>query len=145
IDVGATLRLGGRDLKIVGTITRSPDSGNLFRLAPRVVMNLADAGSIGLLGAGSRARHRLLLAGDEAAIGAYAAAIKARLPAGAEITTVKEAQQNLAGAFERGGSFLRLAALLAALLSGVAVALAAQRFARRKREEVALLRCLGAS
>ncbi|HEY2397296.1 MAG TPA: FtsX-like permease family protein [Rudaea sp.] len=145
LTVGKPLRIGGRDLTIAGEITRSPDSGNLFRLAPRVVMNLADAESIGLLGAGSRARHRLLLAGDEAAVVAFADAIRAQLPAGAEITTVKEAQQNLAGAFERGGSFLRLAALLAALLSGVAVALAAQRFARRKREEVALLRCLGAS
>ena len=145
VGVGGRLRLGGRDLTIAGEIIRSPDSGNLFRLAPRVVMNLADAESIGLLGAGSRVRHRLLLAGDETAIAAYAEAIKVTLPDGAEITTVKEAQQNLAGAFKRGGSFLRLAALLAALLSGVAIALAAQRFARRKREEVALLRCLGAS
>jgi len=144
-DVGKTLSVGGRDLLIAGEITRSPDSGNLFRLAPRVVMNIADAESIGLLAAGSRARHRLLLAGPQESIDAYVAALKPQLPAGAEITTVREAQQNLAGAFERGGNFLRLAALLAALLSGVAVALAAQRFARRKREEVALLRCLGAS
>jgi len=145
VQVGNSLRVGGRDLIIGGEITRSPDSGNLFRLAPRVVMNLTDAESIGLLAAGSRARHRLLLAGAQSSIDAYSDAIKAQLPPGAEITTVKEAQQNLAGAFERGGNFLRLAALLAALLSGVAVALAAQRFARRKREEVALLRCLGAS
>jgi putative ABC transport system permease protein len=145
IEVGDSLRVGGRDLVLAGVITRSPDSGNLFRLAPRVVMNLDDADAIGLLGTGSRARHRLLLAGDERAVADYADAIKSQLPAGAEIVTIKEAQQNLQGAFERGGSFLRLAALLAALLSGVAVALAAQRFARRKREEVALLRCLGAS
>jgi putative ABC transport system permease protein len=145
LTVGKPLRIGGRDLIIAGEITRAPDSGNLFRLAPRVVMNLADADAIGLFGPGSRARHRLLLAGDEAAVAAFAEAVKTQLPPGAELTTVKEAQQNLAGAFERGGSFLRLAALLAALLSGVAVALAAQRFSRRKREEVALLRCLGAS
>ena len=35
--------------------------------------------------------------------------------------------------------------MLAALLSGIAVALASQRYARRKTDEVALLRCLGAS
>jgi putative ABC transport system permease protein len=142
---GDKIQIGGRDLTLAGEITRSPDSGNLFRIAPRVVMNLDDAASIGLLSAGSRARHRLLFAGDEKPIADFATAIKPQLPAGAEVTTVEEAQQNLRGAFERGGSFLRLAALLAALLSGVAVALAAQRFARRKREEVALLRCLGAS
>ncbi|TLY49960.1 MAG: FtsX-like permease family protein [Gammaproteobacteria bacterium] len=144
IAVGERIQIGGRDLLIAGQITQSPDSANLFRLAPRVVMSLADAGSIGLLATGSRARHRLLVAGGESAIAEFAAAIKPRLPAGAEITTVEDAQQNLRGAFERAASFLRLAALLAALLSGVAIVLAAQRFAQRKREEVALLRCLGA-
>jgi len=145
VAVGGRIQIGGRDLTIAGEITRSPDSANLFRLAPRVVMSLADAESIGLLAAGSRARHRLLVAGDAGPIAQFAAAAKALLPPGAEITTVQDAQQNLRGAFERASSFLRLAALLAALLSGVAIALAAQRFARRKREEVALLRCLGAS
>ena len=143
--VGDTLQIGGRSLLVAGEITRSPDGANLFRLAPRVVMNLADAESIGLLSAGSRARHRLLVAGGERAIAEFAAAVKPQLPPGGDITTVEDAQQNLRGAFERAASFLRLAALLAALLSGVAIALAAQRFARRKREEVALLRCLGAS
>ncbi|MEP6941179.1 MAG: FtsX-like permease family protein, partial [Rudaea sp.] len=145
LHVGEQMQLGGRAMRLAGEITRSPDSGNLFRIAPRVLMNLADAQDIGLLAAGSRARYRLLVAGDERAVAAFAAEAKAALPPGAEITTVKDAQENLRGAFERGGSFLRLAALLAALLSGVAIALAAHRFARRKREEVALLRCLGAS
>lgn len=143
--VGARVQLGGRDLTAAGEIVQAPDGGNLFRLAPRVLMNLADAEASGLIGAGSRARHRLLVAGDAGAVEAFAAWAKPRLPDGAELTTVKDAQQNLRSAFERGESFLRLAALLAALLSGVAIALAAQRFARRKTDEVALLRCLGAS
>ena len=75
----------------------------------------------------------------------YAAWAKPHLPGNARLSTVEDAQQNLRIAFERGENFLRLAALLAALLSGIAVALAAQRFARRKTDEVALLRCLGAS
>lgn len=145
VGVGAQVQLGGRDLVVAGEIVQSPDGGNVFRLAPRVLMNLADAQASGLIGVGSRARHRLLVAGDEAAVAAFAAWAKPRLPDGAELTTVEDAQQNLRAAFERGESFLRLAALLAALLSGIAIALAAQRFARRKVEEVALLRCLGAS
>ncbi|MEO5626332.1 MAG: FtsX-like permease family protein [Dokdonella sp.] len=145
VAVGARVQLGGGDLVIGGEIDKSPDGGNLFRIAPRVLMNLADAQASGLLGVGSRARYRLLVAGRDRDVDAYATWAKAHLPDGAEITTVEDAQQNLRSAFERGESFLRLAALLAALLSGVAVALAAQRFARRKTEEVALLRCLGAS
>ncbi|HJT99158.1 MAG TPA: FtsX-like permease family protein [Rhodanobacteraceae bacterium] len=145
VAAGANVQVGGRDFALAGEIVRSPDSGNVFRLAPRLVMNLADAQAIGLMGPGSRVRHRLLVAGETASVDAFAAWAKSRLPAGAEITTVEDAQQNLRTAFERGESFLRLAALLAALLSGIAVALAAQRFARRKTEEVALLKCLGAS
>jgi len=145
VGVGAKVQLGGRDLVVGGEIDKSPDGGNVFRLAPRVLMNIADAQASGLIGLGSRARHRLLVAGDETAVKTFATWAKTQLPDGAEITTVEDAQQNLRTAFERGDSFLRLAALLAALLSGVAVALAAQRFARRKVEEVALLRCLGAS
>ena len=61
------------------------------------------------------------------------------------MTTIADAQANLRTTLKRGENFLRMAALLAVLLAGVAVALAAQRFARRKTEEVALLRCLGAS
>jgi len=144
VAVGARVQLGGSELVLGGTLVEAPDGGDLFRFAPRVVMNLADAESAGLLGAGSRSRHRLLLAGDAAAVERFSQRIGAHLPEGAELTTVEDAQQNLRRAFERGQSFLRLAALLAALLSGIAVALAAHRFARRKVEEVALLRCMGA-
>ena len=145
IAIGDHVQLGGRDLQIGAQIAKSPDGGNLFRLAPRVLMNIEDAQASGLLGIGSRARYRLLVAGRDGDVSAFAHWAGSRLPDGAEITTVRDAQQNMRAAFERGESFLRVVALLAALLSGIAIALTAQRFARRKTDEVALLRCLGAS
>jgi putative ABC transport system permease protein len=140
---GDTLELAGKPLKIQGEILRQPDGGQLFSLAPRLIVALADAQSSGLLGVGSRARHKLMLAGDSGALARFQAWAKPKLNDGAQLVTVAEAQQNLRSAFERGESFLRLAALLSALLSGIAVALAAQRYARRKVDEVALLRALG--
>ena len=142
--VGDTLQLGGRDLRIAGEVVTAP-GGSVFQFAPTLLMNLADAESSGLLGIGSRASWRVLVAGPEGDVARYAEWARANLPPAARLTTIEDAQQNLRTAFERGESFLRLAALLAALLSGIAVALAAQRFARRKTEDVALLRCLGAS
>lgn len=142
--VGNVLQLGGHDLTIAGEIVAAPGS-SVFQFAPTLLMNLDDAESSGLLGIGSRATYRVLVAGDADAISRYAEWAGQNLPAMARLTTVAEAQANLRTAFERGENFLRLAALLAALLAGIAVALAAQRFARRKTEEVALLRCLGAS
>ena len=143
--LGGTLQLGGRDLRIAGEIVRSPDGGEAFNFAPRVLMALTDAQASGLLAPGSRASYRLMLAGPANAIERYADAVKPDLPKDAQLVTLESAQQNLRTAFDRAEGFLRLAALLAALLAGIAVALAAQRFARRKVEEVAVLRCLGAS
>ncbi len=144
VELGQAVQIGDRELRLEATIVESPDAGDLLRFAPRVLMNLQDAEAGGLLGAGSRARYRLLLAGAPRAIAAYAAWAATELPEGARLETVQDAQRNLRSAFERGQSFLRLAALLAALLAGIAVALAAQRFARRRIDQVALLRCLGA-
>jgi putative ABC transport system permease protein len=142
---GDTLEVGATKLHIAAQIEREPDGGELFALAPRLLMALDDARSAGLLATGSRARNRLLAAGDPASVATFSTFLKAHKPESAELITVEQSQQNLRGAFERGEAFLRLAALLAALLSGIAVALAAQRYARRKTDEVALLRCLGAS
>jgi putative ABC transport system permease protein len=142
--VGDRLQLGNREYAIAAEIVNAP-GGSAFQFAPTLLMNRGDAESSGLLGIGSRARYRLLLAGPPEAVAGYAAWAADHLPEGARLTTVADAQANLRTSFERGENFLRLAALLAALLAGIAVALAAQRFARRKSDEVALLRCLGAS
>ena len=145
VEPGQRVQVGGMHLVVAGQIEQQPGGGDLVALAPRAVMALADAKSAGLLGTGSRARHRLLVAGAVAPVDAYRAWAKARLPADAHLVTPEEVQQRLAVAFERAGTFLRLAALLAALLAGIAVALSAQRYARRKTDEIALLRALGAS
>ena len=142
---GDSIQVGDRTLRIEAEIDREPDGGELFALAPRVIMTLDDARSGGLLAVGSRARYRLMAAGDERAVAEFSTFIKAHKPDSGELITVEQSQQNLRSAFDRGEAFLRLAALLAALLSGIAVALASQRYARRKTDEVALLRCLGAS
>jgi len=142
--VGDTLQFAGTPLRVAAEIVRQPDGGQLFTLAPRLMVALDEARARGLLGEGSRARHRLMLAGERTALARFQDWVRPRLADGAELVTVAEAQQNLRTAFERGEAFLRLAALLAALLSGIAVALAAQRYARRKIDEVALLRALGA-
>ena len=145
LGIGQHVQVGGMNLVIAGQIRQQPGGGDLVALAPRAVMALADAEAAGLLGTGSRARHRLLLAGAVAPVEAYRAWARSHLPADAHLVTPEEVQQRLAVAFDRAGTFLRLAALLAALLAGIAVALSAQRYAQRKTDEVALLRALGAS
>lgn len=142
--VGDTVQVGGRDLRIAAELIRQPDGGELFALAPRAIMSLADAQAAGLLGVGSRARHRLLLAGAPADVQRWRRWSKAQtLPQGAQLITPEQTQERMRSAFDRASAFLRLTALLSALLAGVAIALAAQRYARRKTPEIALLRALG--
>ncbi|KZC16748.1 ABC transporter permease, partial [Rhodanobacter sp. FW104-R8] len=144
LKVGQTLQLGGRELTIAAELLRQPDGGELLALAPRALMSLADAEQAGLLGVGSRARHRLLLAGAPAAVQAWRDWAQATaLPQGAELVTPEQTQERMRTSFDRAGAFLRLTALLSALLAGIAIALSAQRYARRKTAEVALLRALG--
>jgi putative ABC transport system permease protein len=142
--VGRRVQLGGQELTIAAELVREPDGGELVAMAPRAVMSLADAERAGLLGVGSRARHRLLVAGAPAAVGDWLAWVQAHpLPQGARLVTTEQTQERMRSAFDRAGAFLRLTALLSALLAGVAIALAAQRYARRKMPEIALLRALG--
>lgn len=143
---GDRVQLGGRDLRIAAELVRQPDGGELFALAPLAVMNLTDAEQAGLLGVGSRAKHRLLVAGAPAPVHSWRDWVQAQnLPQGAELITPEQMQERMRSAFDRASAFLRLTALLSALLAGVAIALAAQRYARRKTHEIALLRALGTS
>lgn len=144
--VGDNVQVGGRDLRIAGELVQEPDGGELVAMAPRAMMSLGDAQQAGLLGVGSRARHSLLLAGEPAAVQGWRRwAQSTALPQGGELITPEQTQERMRGAFDRAGQFLRLTALLSALLSGVAIALASQRYARRKTGEVSLLRALGTS
>lgn len=144
IHAGQNVQIGGRDLRVSAELVRQPDGGELFALAPRALMNLADAADAGLLSVGSRASHRLFVAGDPADVARWRASVEsAPLPAGGELITPEKMQERMRNAFDRAGAFLRLTALLSALLAGVAIALASARYARRKASEVALLRALG--
>ena len=144
IKLGDTVQLGGRELRINAELVRQPDGGELFAMAPRALMNISDAEQAGLLGVGSRARHHVLVAGQPAAVQDWRDWVQAHtLPQGAQLITPEQTQERMRSAFDRASAFLRLTALLSALLAGVAIALAAQRYARRKTNEVALLRALG--
>jgi putative ABC transport system permease protein len=144
--IGQKLQLGGRELTIAAELLQQPDGGQLLALAPRALMSLTDATKAGLLDVGSRARHQLLLAGEPEAIQSWRDWVQTvALPQGAQLITPEQTQERMRTSFDRAGAFLRLTALLSALLAGIAIALSAQRYARRKTGEVALLRALGTS
>lgn len=127
-------------------LTLEPDRGmNVFALAPRLMINLADLPATGLIQNGSRVGYRLHLAGESENVAAYEAWARAQLGRGEKIESLDNARPEVRNVTERAQRFLRLAALLAVILAAVAVALAAERYMRRHLDGCAVMRCLGAS
>lgn len=62
---------------------------------------------------------------------------------GLKIETLDQGRPEMRATLDRAGLFLRLVALLAALLSAVAVALVSRDFAQRRLDDCALLRVMG--
>lgn len=144
IQVGDKLQVGLKPMRVDKILTEEPDRGGFFQLAPRVLLNIADLQDSGLLGPGSRVRHQLLLAGD--ATQSFRAQIEDEAKKqGWELRGVEDSRPELRQALEQSQRFLNLAALVAVLVAGAAVAIAAQRYAERQANAAAVMRCLGAS
>jgi putative ABC transport system permease protein len=146
IDTGSTLFLGDLEVTVAGFIAFEPDrSGGVFQMAPRVMMSLEDLPDSGLLGQGSRARYRLLMAGDGAAVEQFGDWIDTNDDANLRYRTVEDGSPAVRSALVNARRFLGLAAAVAVLLSGAAVALAARQIAERDMDTGALMRAFGAN
>ena len=143
---GEQLALGRSRVAVAAVLTLEPDRGvNLFAIAPRLMMNLADLPATGLIQAGSRVTYRLHLAGDAASIAAFKEWLTPRLKRGERVEDLGNARQDIRNMMDRAQRFLSLAALLAVVLAAVAVGFAADRYTRRHLDGCAVMRCLGAS
>lgn len=146
LDIGNTIKLGQVLFTISKIIRYEPDrAGDLFSVAPRVMMNSADLNATRLISIGALVSYRVLIAGDNNRINDYRDAIKDRLQAGEQIIGVEEGRPELNTALKSARQFLGLAALISVLLAGVAVATIANRFSTRHLNTSAMMRCLGTS
>jgi putative ABC transport system permease protein len=144
-EIGDAVGLGDTRLRIGAILSFEPDrGGNLFQLAPRVLMNAADLPATGLVGEASRVRHRLLVAGSIPAVDAYSDWLRSRLPANLELIDGRNARPEFESAVDRASRFLHLATLVTLLVAGSAIALASRRLVERQIDAVAVMRCLGA-
>ena len=146
LDVGDSVKLGEVLFTLRKIIRYEPDrAGDLFSVAPRVMMNSADLDATRLISIGALVSYRVLIAGDSDRINDYHDAIKDRLQAGEQIIGVEEGRPELNTALNSARQFLGLAALISVLLAGVAVATVANRFSTRHLNTSAMMRCLGTS
>jgi len=150
LQMGDALLLGDASLRIDRIIVNEPDRGAGFMsFAPRVMLNRADIDATALVQPASRISYRLALAGDDARIKTFVdwAQLEVKKPdvRGVRVDSLQGGRPEMGQTLERAEKFLNLIALLAALLSAVAVALAARGFAARHLDDCAMLRVLGLS
>ena len=145
-DVGDFLEIGELQLTVSAVLTYRPDQSIGFAsLAPTVILNIADIADSGLIGEGSRVRYALLVAGDESNVAAFNEEIQGILPDEIRVRSQEESSERAYNAADRAQRFLSLTAVISLLLSAVAVAMSARRFAHRRMDTVALMKSLGAT
>jgi putative ABC transport system permease protein len=150
LKMGDTLLLGDAGLRIARVITLEPDRGAGFMsFAPRVMLNKADVPRTGLVQPASRVSYRFAVAGDTLAVKRFSdwadATLKKGELRGIRLDSFESGRPEMRQTLDRAEKFLNLVALLAALLSAVAVALAARGFAANHLDDCAMLRVLGQS
>ena len=157
LKVGGRVWLGEASFVIDAVIASEPDRGAGFmNFSPRVMVREADLPATQLVQPASRVTYRLLVAGAERPsrdVARTEAPLLARFVSdsqalarsarGVRVETLEQGRPEMRATLDRAGLFLRLVALLAALLSAVAVALVSRDFAQRRLDDCALLRVLG--
>src|SRR3989475_5941098 len=143
---GGAVELGRARFRVGAVLTLEPDRGVSFmNFAPRLMMRLDDLPATGLVQPGSRINYQLLAAGEREGIRQFEQWAKARLSRGERIDSLENARPEVRAGLDRAQSFLGLTAMLAVVLSAVAIALGTRRYTQRHLDGYAVIRCMGAS
>jgi putative ABC transport system permease protein len=149
--IGDTLKIGGQDFRIAGTVLSEADtvSGSL-RIGPRVFVSLDGLARTTLETFGSRILRRALLGlppgRDVTAAEALVERLRARFKDRDDlrIETYRDVQPAVKRTIERMEPFLSLVALVALLLGGIGVGQGMRIWIQSRLDAIAVLRALGA-
>ncbi|MEE8118144.1 MAG: FtsX-like permease family protein [Gammaproteobacteria bacterium] len=146
IRVGEVINVGASRIRVSRVLVYAPDQGwNIVNIAPTLLLNYQDVAATKLVSPASRVWHRILFAGTVENVAEFADYLEESKQAGEKLMDIRDGRPEMRNAVERAGRFLNLAALVAVLIAGIAIAIAARRYAARETDAVAILKCLGAS
>ena len=144
--IGAFLNIGAATFKVTRVLDYRPDQGATFvELAPNMLMNIADIPATQLVQPGSRLTYLELFAGTPSQVSAFKEYLEGTRKPGERLLDIAEASPQIHRSMDRATRFLNLAGLVSVLLAAIAVAMAARRYAYRHLDNVALMKCMGAS
>jgi putative ABC transport system permease protein len=147
LQVGGVIRLGGKNFRVVALIDKEPDrmTGSL-NVGPRLMVSRAALASTGLITEGSRAAQRFLFRLDPGAPQvAETVALLKKTFRDALVADYRETHPLITRGLDRATSFLSLVSLVALIIGALGVAMAMHSHLQQKLDNIAVMKCLGAS
>ena len=146
VAINDTVNIGEKDFAISGIILAESDRGaGSFAFAPKAIMNSSDLKEANVIQPGSRVRYSYVFIGSQEAIKSLENFFQSVKKPGDEITTPGNESSPLGRAIKRASNFFLLGALLAIILSSLAIAICSLQFTRRHVDYVAIFKALGLS
>jgi len=143
-----TIKIGNRNFIVAGVVEKFPGGGALTAtLAPAVYISLSALDSTGLVQFGSRINYGLYIKTvSDKDTETIIKTVKPQLDKlGYSYDTIEERKDDLGDGFRSVYRFFSLLAFVALILGCIGVASSVHIYAREKRDEVAVLRCVGSS
>jgi putative ABC transport system permease protein len=143
-----SIRIGKSVFKVSGAVREIPGGGGIMAtFTPSVYISMNDLDSTGLIQYGSRVNYRQFFKASkegqaDKVVGDLKPALKKN---GLSWETVESRKEGLGKAFLSIYQFFSLLAFIALILGCIGVASAVHIYAREKRQEVAVLRCVGST
>jgi putative ABC transport system permease protein len=148
VGAGDSIKLGHSIFKVAGIVKKLPGGGGIMStFTPSVYISIADLDSTGLIQFGSRVSYkRYFKTGSEKITEETVKNLDSILKKqGYNYETVEKRKEGLGRGFQSIYRFFSLLAFIALILGCIGVASSVHIYAREKRDEVALLRCIGTS
>lgn len=147
IKLGDKLFVGDLELSVTQVLIREAESASLFAsLAPKILMSIDDVPATQVTQVGSNVTYLWLFASDNnGAVNSFLEWLKPQLSKHEKIEDISSSQERLSNTLKSSRNFLLFSAVIAVLLAGVAIAIAARQFSERHTNQVALMKSLGAS
>jgi len=144
-NVGDTVTVGERQLRIGKVLVREPDQGaGFYSMNPRVLMNLEDVDSTGVLAPGTRVEYELRIAAPGEQMAGVLDRLEPTLAPHQEIDTREDAAMRSMGPMRQLSLWGQLSVMMVVLLCGGAVYLAAGVRSAEQARRCAVMKTFGA-
>jgi len=146
LKLNETIELGETRLKVTAVLKHDPGQASSFMsIAPRLLMNRLDVDKTGIIQPGSRVTYLAGFAGEHAVRKQFEKWLSPKLSSSQTLAGGTEGSQAINSAMQKAEQYLSLASMLSVMLSGIAIAMTANRYGQRHFDQSALMRCMGAS